>query len=135
MKKDNPTKKEITIKIRDKEFKINFVSNFIFNQWTSMQKTLDYVAKKSDEWKKVIQDMENEKISVEDAESKIKVIQKEIGNSDHVLFFSKRMEIVQELCESNDIEFNKRWWERKTEPEDINSFIIQCIRKDTLKKT
>ena len=41
-----------------------------------------------------------------------------------------RLEILKELIVSNDIEFDSKWWDRRTSPDDINAFIMKCMDKD-----
>jgi hypothetical protein len=41
-----------------------------------------------------------------------------------------RLEIIQELLESNDYEFDKRWWERRTSVEDLNDFVLTFLKPD-----
>jgi len=38
-------------------------------------------------------------------------------------FFDRRAELIKEVLESNELAFDRRFWERKTTPEDIVSFL------------
>lgn len=44
--------------------------------------------------------------------------------------YMMRFELIQELLESNDYEYDKAWWERRTSPEDVNEFILCCLQPE-----
>lgn len=152
---ENPTKKIAVLKVQDRTFKIQFVSNWVHQEWSKLQNTITDFIKKGDELQKLIdksreisEKLLEEKPDVKNTEKflnsntefvniskKIEAKQKELLSIDPKEFFAKRMELIQEICESNDIEFDKKWWQRKTEPNDLNEFIRVCVKKDYLKKT
>lgn len=41
-----------------------------------------------------------------------------------------RQDILKELMTTNGYEYDPVWWERSTDPDDLNDFIIACMKKD-----
>lgn len=39
-----------------------------------------------------------------------------------------RAELLQELLESNNYEYDEKWWNRRTSVEDINDFVLTCMK-------
>ena len=132
---ENPTKNTVTLKIKDKIFNISFVSNYVVYEWTKIHQIISDVSKETINLQKLMNDIKDNKGSIEENEKKLRDIEEKIRSKGTDSFFEKRMNLVKEICESNEIEFNRRWWERKTEPSDVIFFLNECFNKDLLKKT
>lgn len=110
-------KVEIEIEVSKKKFKISFVSNWVIYQYEQMNKKL---AK--------LQALYN-RLELIPPKSEILVIVEEVRElAENSL--DDRLEIIKEILEGNDIEFVRKWWERKTDASDINRFIMLCAFKD-----
>lgn len=115
----------MVLTVRGKEFKIDFVSNYVQELFQKMVlASFDLV--------------DNEKI--DDAvtlsktdQGKAKAMLREIEKSRKLSakeLLELRTEMIKEIVESNGYEFDAHWWSRRTSPEDVNDFLLACVRKD-----
>lgn len=132
--KANPTKKCLTLEVSGEEFKISFVSNWVINQYNKMVITINRVNQLRDETQAILNDLKAGRITNEEAEPKLKKLENEGKEIMESSFFDQRLEIIKEVLESNGHKFNRDWWEKKTEPIDINNFLYYVIHKDFDKK-
>jgi len=112
-------KKEINIDVRDKTFRISFVSNWVVYQFEKMNQKLIK-----------LQEL-YEKLESFPPKDEIKKLADEIKDMGSGLL-DERLEIVKEVLESNDIEFDRKWWEKKTDGNDVARFLSFCVFKDAI---
>jgi hypothetical protein len=107
----------MTITVRDRDFKIDFVNNFCREQYQTMLETAEELTELPDE--------------VRDAAGRdeIKALQakrKKLVNQIGVV----RETILKELLETNGHEYDRNWWLHKTDVDDVNRFVVDSLRKD-----
>lgn len=111
--------------VRGKTFRIDFVSNYVHEKYSELTE-LSYDLVKQTDTREVQElmstDMEKAKELSNTLEENRKKYTKEL-----ILL---RREIIREIIESNNIEYDEAWWTKKTSPDDINTFMLDCIRKD-----
>lgn len=96
------------IKVRNKEFEIEFLCVEAVQMFNKL--------------------MEMEAVGIESAQ--------EIFSKKSV-YSEKALDIVDVIMDSQDIDFDKKWWLRKTTSADIVGFLIECYKiefADTVKK-
>lgn len=116
--------------VRGKDFKINLINNWVSNEYQKMVKISDDSIALQGKIGKLAKDSVKEGI----AEVEAKKIYDEIlklkedfsSKCDDILIL--RMEILKEIIVSNDIEYDENWWIRRTSSEDINDFILSCLK-------
>lgn len=120
------------IKIRDKEFKIKFVSNYVHKLYNSMTKGVVALGKLSDRSMEAFSDLEAEKITAEEADYIGKDIEKcRLDLIDSIS--NDRLEAITEVLncpENKPNAFDPEWWSKRTEINDLNLFLMLCIAKD-----
>lgn len=121
---------KVSITVRGEVFKIEFVSNWATVEYYKMNKLITNVTNKSDELSSLMKNVNNGTVDKDRGLAKIKIISREIEAIGTEDFFEKRYEIIQEILEGNNYKFDKRFWERKCDPNDLNSFLNQCYLKD-----
>lgn len=112
--------------VRDKEWDITFVNNYCREQYQEMLDAVDEIADLPAEVDEVSDDE-----SV-DRKEKIKRI-KELRVKQRALvrkIADIREDIVRELLETNGHEYDKTWWSRKADADDMNTFALGCLQKD-----
>lgn len=119
------------IKIQDKEFKIELVNNYVHQLYEEikelsieligksdfLQAQLTEYSKNPDREKKKSLDLDLDEFNKFKNEKR-----KEIAKL--------RMEIIEEVLTTNNYNFEEKWWLRRTEPDDLNNFMLACIQKD-----
>jgi len=124
--------------VREKEFDIKLVNNFVHEQYTKMveesgelQCVPDSIAEAEEEYKEKIEtvDKEQQKALKKEYRDKVKAINSRVSVLVKNLI-DTRQDIIKELLESNDYEYDVQWWLRKTDTEDCNDFMNACIKKD-----
>lgn len=112
-------KKIIEIEVRGKTFKIWFVSNWVVREYEKLNQKLA-----------TLQEMykELETLPGKDRIQELAAEIKKIGSS----LLDDRLEIVEEILLTNDIDFDRKWWERKTDAVDISTFLNKCAFKDVI---
>src|SRR6056297_978211 len=111
------------IEVRDKSFDITFVNNWSREKY---QELLEYIDELSDLPGKFDDIDKSEK----DRKEKLNTLQHELVRK----ITDLRFEIIVELLETNNYEYDDKWWKRKTDVEDLNNFMLTCMQKD-LKKS
>lgn len=111
--------------VRDKTFNINFVNNYVREQYQKILELSDeisYLPVEIDEiGEKELSKKEFNK-RIREVEHKRTCIIKSISET--------RDSILKELLETNGCEYDEKWWKHKTDVNDINDFVLSCITKD-----
>jgi len=112
-----------TITIRNQDFRIGFVSNFFAVNYYELKQEMLKAQQAYYDMTQAQDQLKENKITMEAAQKVVddsrKIIEG-IGTKD---FFERRLDLVKEACEINDIAFDRRWWERRTSPEDLVNFL------------
>ena len=105
------------MQVRDKSFKIDLVNNYVHELYSEM-------AGLSFDLSDVSSDVEEVKTRAEFKELRLgyKLIAKQI--------VELRDQIIKELLESNGYNYDSTWWKRKTSVNDLNEFVLACVKKD-----
>ena len=112
------------IEVRGKTFGIDLVNNYVTEKYSEMSSlAFDAI--------KLKHKMEDEKDTLTKADIDEIGIQADKIQKD---VFFLRWDILQELLESNDITYDENWWKKRTSVEDVNDFILDCIKKDRTDK-
>lgn len=120
---------EIDINIRNKEFKITLVNNYVHQKYSGMVENvgkLDTISKEIDELNRQLIAKEIERKVWKTEFAKLNAKLKETS----IEIIEVRREIVKEILESNNLEYDQHFWLHKTDPDDINDFMIKCLHKD-----
>lgn len=127
------------LEVRRKEFEINFVNNYVHEKYTEMLELVDILSAQPDIIEDLAVEGQKKKDEAEDSGDK-KEIEKhykaEIQKLSQEVYRVRkdilkiRTEIVQEILESNDIEYDSNFWNKKVSRDDINDFFLECVRKD-----
>jgi len=111
------------ITVRGVEFRIAFVNNFFSVNFYELKQQM---LKAQQAYYDIVDAQDKVADGRMTPEAATKVVEdqtaaiKSIGNKD---FFERRLDLVKEICEVNDIEYDRRFWERKTSPEDLVKFL------------
>ena len=116
-------KQPILLKVRDKEFRISFVSNFFSVNYYEMKQEMVKAQQAYYDMCAVQEKLKENKVSVDEATAVIENTKTTIQSIGKREFFERRMDLVKEACEINDIEYDRRFWERRTSPEDLVTFL------------
>jgi hypothetical protein len=121
------------LELRGELFDIKFVSNYVHNLWTEL-------TKKASEGQlltlEIVELQDEIKSKKKPSGERIREIIKEIKNcnakmhkinedSSKIVF-----DILKNVLESNDLEYNEKWWKHRTSVEDVNDFILFALKKD-----
>ena len=104
--------------VRSEVFEITFVNNYVREEY---QKMLDVVDELT-ELPSKMQEAANDKALIKELRKNQKDYIHQIGDL--------RREILVEILTTNGYEYDERFWMRKTDVDDINNFVLDCIRKD-----
>ena len=97
--------------IRGREFKIDFVNNWVTRRYGEMtQLSYDLADLVS----------ESDITNLKEARIKMNKIKDEIVGI--------REEMLEELLTTNGYEYDKEWWDRKAGPDDVNKLVVESIR-------
>jgi len=121
-------KHPIRIKVRDKEFVIDFVNNwFCYNYYEFRQLTnqaeIDYIR-----CTEIQNEVKANKIDPKIAAAEFNKIAGRLKAIGSVEFFNKRLDLIKEALVSNGQEFSKEWRERKASPKDILYFLDEVYK-------
>lgn len=120
------------IKVRDKQFKIELVNNYVHRLYNELTEYSEELSEYMNELEDKIKDINAgklDKVQQRDFLKDSRKRKKEIKDN----LLRVRMEMVEELLTSNGLEYDAKWWERKTAPDDINDFVLSCVQKDLSK--
>lgn len=111
--------------VRDQEFDITFVNNYCREQYQHMLGLVDDLSDLPEE----LDALDDKELDRRERLSAVRSIQKrqralvrEIAET--------REAIVRELLETNGYEYDAKWWSRKTDADDMNTFALGCLQKD-----
>lgn len=102
-------------KVKEAEFKIGFVSNWVTRELKELTE---------DAFK-----VRNEAQALASGEKQFKDANNELFQKAENLL-DRKYELVKELLESNGYEFDLKFWDRKTDPEAVNTFLFTAVHKD-----
>ena len=113
------------IDVRDQSFDITFVNNYCRERYQDMLTLIDEVSGIPEQYEviKDSEDLDKAKLSK----------MKELNSKQHELTKSIteiRTEIIKELLETNEYEYDQKFWKRKTDVDDLNDFMLTCMQKD-----
>lgn len=115
----------MVLTVRGKEFKIDFVSNYVQELFQKMVlASFDLVDNE-----KIDEAVALSKTDQVKAKAMLRSIEKERKLSAKDLV-ELRTEMIKEIVESNGYEYDAHWWSRRTSPEDVNDFLLGCVKKD-----
>lgn len=124
------------VKVRGKEFRIELVSNYCHRVYDEIVMAVASLTslnvelhRKRIEYLEMLEAKKDKKELIEKyandfnkAAEKVEQLKTEI--------LAKRKDIIKELLESNDIEFDFEWWDKRTSQDDWNSFVLSCLDPD-----
>jgi len=114
--------------IRGEVFKIDFVSNYVIEKYQEVENLTFQLVDLIDRVEKLGAEYEGSE-DTKELWKQAQDIQRERSEIEQKIIPIRR-EIVKELVESNGIEYDEKFWIRKTSPADINDFVMTCVRKD-----
>ena len=124
------------IKVRDKEFKIELVNNYVHQLYQEITDISKEIVEEVEKLKELTEEYlknktkETEK-NLNELGKKLNIYRKEKTKE----LYDLRMEIIQEVLTTNNYEYDSVWWLKRTEPNDLNDFMITCINKDKMDGT
>lgn len=125
----------MTVQVRSKKFEIDLVSNWVLREYAKLHELSIQlvhlqveIAGKAQETADAIQQVDDVEKAQEMQQSIIDMKDKFDEKQREIVML--RNDIVRELLESNDIEYDGEWWDRRTGTEDINDFLLTCVNKD-----
>lgn len=115
----------MTLQVRDKEFDITFVNNYVREQYQEILSLSDEISELPDQ----IEELEKQDLSKSELKKELKKVNKKRTELIKDIA-AVREDIVRELLETNGYEYDVSWWAHKTDANDINDFMLDCIMKD-----
>lgn len=118
----------MTFEVRGKAFEIELVNNWVRERYQDMLGLISELSAIPDEVDELIKNAEGA-----DDKKEIKERIKGLGKKQRVLTASIsdiRKEIVQELLETNGYDYDERFWLRSCDVDDMNEFMLGCLKKD-----
>lgn len=109
------------VEVRGKQFEIELVNNYVHEQYSKLADASFEIVRLPSEARE-LQPGEM-KSGIKKLNGRMAELKKVISDT--------RKDILRELLESNGYQIDLEWWKRKTDPDDINNFIIGCIKKDS----
>ena len=114
------------LQVRDKEFDITFVNNYVREKYQELVELTEDLQAVINDFRDWLKDESLEKKELKEEERRVNKERRELINSVGVL----RDDIIREVLETNDYEYDKKWWLHKTTASDTNTFMLDCILKD-----
>ena len=114
-------RKIVRIKVRNKNFDIGFISNYMIREHAKIIEDSNRAAKLYADFKQAQND-NNIKRMEELAAALL-----DFDKND---YFKRRTDLIEEILTENGIDFDPKWWDRKTGPDDIMLFLNEAINKD-----
>lgn len=112
--------------IRGREFDITFVNNFVREKYNEMLQLVDDLSDLPDEVEEIkSEDRAEMKRGFRELKKRQRKLVRDIADVRHVM--------LEEILTTNGYEFDREWWRRKTDADDINNFVFDCIQKDVTK--
>lgn len=117
--------------VRGQVFKIDLVSNFVRREYSLMAEISSEIQQLSIEISELVKQLQDVKTR-EELDERTKDAQRlkeEIQEKTKVIT-EIRDDLVKELLRSNGHKYDGDFWDRQTSPEDINDFLLACLKKD-----
>jgi hypothetical protein len=126
----------VIIKIRDREFKIELVNNYVRKLYSDIRCDSEFITDQVRDAKDLLDEFtENESKAKTPSESR--AIKKEYREKHKEIriqikelekrIVATRNEILLEILSTNSYDYNEKWWDHKTDVNDINEFIRRCF--------
>ena len=109
------------VEVRGKSFDIDLVNNYVHEQYSKLTEMSYDLVSLADE----VGNLQPGEIA-----AGVKRIRAD-SNAKKRELCEVRDDIVRELLESNGYEFDGEWWKRKTSPDDMNEFMVECVKRDS----
>ena len=112
------------IEVRDREFKVTFVNNYVRDLYNEMLIDVDDLTALPDEIEEIakIEDRKERKAQVKDVTQRQRKLIRKISET--------RLDMLKELLSTNGLDYDEHWWRHSTDVDDINQFVFSCIQKD-----
>lgn len=138
----------LELKVRNQTYRIDLVSMYVLEKYDEMQadavKLTEAQIKQNilnSELSGYVSDLKQivkipDETALEELKKKIEIVKSQVEKCAKSIteisreLFEKRKEIVKEILESNDYEYDDAFWHRRTSPEDMNEFLLCCVNKD-----
>ena len=111
--------------VRDKSFKVDFVSNYVHERYQELV-GLTYSLVDNASLDEILEIGKTDKVKAKELIKEVEKKRKSIAGD----IIEIRRDIIKELVESNGISYDANWWLKRTAPDDINEFMLSCVRQD-----
>jgi hypothetical protein len=125
-------RKTKTIGVRNKEFRISLVNNYFSVKYYEMEKELRQLEQDTLQVQLIQQEVISGKKDPIQAAEEVNLIAERVEKINVSKYFEEEMELVQEVLESNDLKFDRKWWERRTDSADIKQFLRDVYMIDRI---
>lgn len=114
--------------IRGETFDITFVNNYVRERYNEMLQLVDELSDLPEQAEDITKEDTSEmRRGFRDLKKKQRGLVREITEI--------RGDMLNEILTTNGREYNAEWWRRKTDVDDVNNFVFDCIQKDITKDT
>jgi len=114
--------------IRGETFDIKFVNNYVRERYNEMLQLVDELSDLPEQAEDITKEDTSEmRRGFRDLKKKQRGLVREITEI--------RGDMLNEILTTNGREYNAEWWRRKTDVDDVNNFVFDCIQKDITKDT
>jgi len=114
--------------IRGETFDITFVNNYVRERYNEMLQLVDELSDLPEQAEDITKEDTSEmRRGFRDLKKKQRGLVREITEI--------RSDMLNEILTTNGREYNAEWWRRKTDVDDVNNFVFDCIQKDITKDT
>ena len=112
--------------IRGETFDIKFVNNYVRERYNEMLQLVDELSDLPEQAEDITKEDTSEmRRGFRDLKKKQRGLVREITEI--------RSDMLNEILTTNGREYNAEWWRRKTDVDDVNNFVFDCIQKDITK--
>jgi len=111
--------------IRGKQFEITFVNNYVREQYQRMVDLADELSDLPHEVDAISEEGGDKRAQI-DKLKQVKRKQRELVHEISTI----RQDLLREILETNNYEYDAQWWRRKTDANDVNNFVLDCVQKD-----
>lgn len=114
----------MTFDIRGNEFKVTFVNNYVRERYNELLQLVDELSELPEQMEDVAkaEDRGEMRRGFRDIKKEQRRLIREIAEIRH--------DMLNEILTTNGYEYDPEWWRRKTDVDDINNFVFDCIQKD-----
>jgi len=130
----------LKLTVREKVFNIELVNNYVHQLYADLQNKTQMIIEMGgdlDERRKDFLEDAEENITdrkkVRELKRTFRAEQKEIKAEMKSLSLDMadvREQMLEELCETNKYPYDAEWWLHQTSTDDVNDFVIDCLKKD-----